>query len=95
MKEGTCRKTRRGQKYCKRGGKVRFVRGIDGIENIDDIGGIGQVSLSELAAFARGTRTCVTTATPTGIKTYCKTTKGGGRRKRVSDISGRRRKRRK
>jgi len=27
MRAGECRRTRRGQKYCKRGGRVRFVRG--------------------------------------------------------------------
>ena len=26
MKEGTCRTTKKGQKYCKRGGRVRFVK---------------------------------------------------------------------
>lgn len=26
MREGECKTTKRGQKYCKRGGKVRFVK---------------------------------------------------------------------
>ncbi len=27
LKEGQCGRTRKGKKYCKRGGRVRFVKG--------------------------------------------------------------------
>lgn len=39
MREGTCRKTRNGQKYCKIRGRVRFVKSGSRRRSVGSVGG--------------------------------------------------------
>lgn len=52
MREGECKRTRRGQTYCKRGGRVRFVRGGRRLSDISDI-----AAFEDLGARRRRRRT--------------------------------------
>ncbi len=56
MKEGTCRKTSTGRRYCKRGGRVRFMSGTDGLDgrrrrkrSVSSVDGRRRISLGDLA----------------------------------------------